>query len=100
MSRERRIELVDKLVDQGLTPEEQEELDRLQREPWELPIDVKNEIRMAALNERMIEGGDSVIKIAFSREAESLADAIYGAQRQINTVVKAYSTRVAADYDQ
>lgn len=51
----RRVELVDRLMDHGLTCAEHVELESLQRIPWkpfvEPPIDVKNEVRMAALED-------------------------------------------------
>jgi hypothetical protein len=62
MSDERRIELVNKLVDLGLDEAEHAELEALQKQPWEParepPIDVKNEIRMADLSGMMM--GDLV----------------------------------------
>jgi hypothetical protein len=68
MSDDRRIELVNKLIDHDLSSEEYAELVELQKiparlpdKPWEPnrepPIDVKNEIRMGELNGLMIEDG-------------------------------------------
>jgi hypothetical protein len=46
MSNERRVFLVGKLIDGLISPEEEAELDELQRQPWEPkvepPIDVEN----------------------------------------------------------
>jgi hypothetical protein len=59
MSNERRVFLVGKLIDGLISPEEEAELDELQRQPWEPkvepPIDVKNEIRMGDLNGQLLE---------------------------------------------
>lgn len=55
MSRERRIELFNRLIDAGLSEAEEAELDRLQRSTRariEPPINIKNEIRMAELDGR------------------------------------------------
>lgn len=67
MNDERRIFLVNKLIDQDLDAAEYAELVELQKiparlpdKPWEPsrepPIDVKNEVRMADLNGMTVEG--------------------------------------------
>lgn len=54
----------------------------------------------AGCDDATISWSGCTLKLQFSREAESLQDAIFSAQSQAWSVVKSGSTRIIADYDQ
>jgi hypothetical protein len=65
-----------------------------------LTDELSDQLYKAGCDDATISHSYSTLKVTFSREAESLQDAIASAQAQVLSVVKVFSIKVVADYDQ
>jgi hypothetical protein len=65
-----------------------------------MPDELIDQLYEAGCDDATLCHSYSTLKLTFAREAESLNDAIASAQAQVLSVVKTYSMRIIADYDQ